>query len=107
MNDYILPLHLNRKWFEMIASGKKREEYRANTEYWKTRILNWQERAGKKTLKVRFFLGYAKDAQTMLYSVDSYVGFHDWCRHPQWGEPEGFHYVIYLKKRIYLSRRAK
>lgn len=35
----ILHLVLKRKWYDMIASGEKKEEYRATTPYWTKRIL--------------------------------------------------------------------
>ncbi len=34
-----LHLNLKRKWFDMILSGEKREEYRSITEYWARRLL--------------------------------------------------------------------
>ena len=35
-----LHLVLKRKWWDMIARGEKKEEYREVCEYWETRILN-------------------------------------------------------------------
>jgi len=35
-----LQLVLKRKWFEMIASGEKGEEYRDITDYWVQRLFN-------------------------------------------------------------------
>ncbi|MBQ7252654.1 MAG: hypothetical protein IJS32_08650, partial [Kiritimatiellae bacterium] len=37
----VLPLVLKGKWFRMIESGEKREEYRAATQYWGKRFANW------------------------------------------------------------------
>ena len=34
-----LTLPLNRKWFDMIKSGVKKEEYREFNEYWNKRLL--------------------------------------------------------------------
>ncbi len=34
-----LHLNLKRKWFEMIKSGEKKEEYREITPYWCARLL--------------------------------------------------------------------
>ena len=33
-NKIILPLTLNKKWFDMILSGVKKEEYREIKSYW-------------------------------------------------------------------------
>ena len=40
----ILSLVLKGKWFDMIAHGGKREEYRDATKYWRTRFNNWDAR---------------------------------------------------------------
>ena len=37
-----LHLVLKSKWYDMIASGEKKEEYRAITPYWANRI--WEKR---------------------------------------------------------------
>ena len=39
-----LHLVLKRKWWDMIASGEKIEEYREVCHYWATRLLNEQYR---------------------------------------------------------------
>lgn len=51
----------------MIASGEKKEEYRGNTQYWTTRLIeNYDSETGeyltKHFDKVRFRHGYAKNA---------------------------------------------
>ena len=35
----MLTLPIKRKWFDMICTGKKREEYREPTDYWKERLF--------------------------------------------------------------------
>ena len=39
-----LHLVLKRKWWDMIASGEKKEEYREVCHYWARRLLNEQYR---------------------------------------------------------------
>lgn len=39
-----LTLPLKRKWFDMIKSDKKKEEYRSLNEYWIKRLLKCTER---------------------------------------------------------------
>ena len=39
-----LHLVLKRKWWDMIASGEKMEEYREVCHYWARRLLNEQYR---------------------------------------------------------------
>ena len=36
----ILHLTLKKKWFDMIASGEKREEYRELKPYWHKRLMD-------------------------------------------------------------------
>lgn len=72
----ILHLTLKRQWFDMIASGEKKEEYRELKPYWAKRLvtlINYE--LGFKQLNaslkfqqfdiIRFRHGYAKDAPTM------------------------------------------
>lgn len=39
MKTLVLPL--KKKWFDMIKSGEKLEEYREINEYWKKRLTLW------------------------------------------------------------------
>lgn len=58
-NLRILHLNLHREYFEAIASGRKREEYRARTDYWKKRL------EGRAYDIIRFRNGYATYAPEM------------------------------------------
>ncbi len=97
----ILPLVLKRKWYDMIASGEKREEYRAATPYWAVRLSNWDNTPARRHV-VEFRLGYAKDAPRVAYDSPWCVAAAD-CRHPEWGEPTAPHYIIFLGERIELE----
>src|SRR5262249_40548151 len=55
----VLHLAVEREWFDDIAEGRKRHEYRAYKEYWKKRL------EGKEFDIVRFRNGYAADAPEM------------------------------------------
>lgn len=55
-----LHLLLKKKWFDMIASGEKKEEYRDIKEYWTKRL------EGKSYDQIHFRNGYSKDSRTML-----------------------------------------
>ena len=61
----ILHLTLKKKWFDMIASGDKKEEYRECKEYWSTRLMERGTDKFRKYDVVRFRNGYAKDAPSM------------------------------------------
>lgn len=40
----ILTLHLKRKWFDLIKSGEKKEEYREQSTYWIKRLTTCDEK---------------------------------------------------------------
>ena len=105
----ILPLVLKGKWFDMIASGEKREEYRLPTDYWRKRLHNWDCRFSAQTTPVvEFRRGYATNAPRIAFwcqgietasglmpyaYVDATVGKR---LHPEWGEPSAPHFLISL-----------
>lgn len=72
----VLHMTLKKKWFDMIASGEKKEEYREIKPYWASRI------EGKEFDVVCFRNGYAKDAPTIV--VD-FLGLGYGLGRPEWG----------------------
>lgn len=70
-----LHLVLKAKWYDMIASGEKKEEYRENTSYWMKRI-------GKLHDVVCFHRGYTNTTMTFVIEGKSY-GYGN----PEWGAP--------------------
>lgn len=73
----ILDLVLKGCWYDMIAKGEKREEYREIKPYWENRLTI------KDFTHVRFRRGYTNT--TMLFRIDSItIGKGN----PQWGAPE-------------------
>jgi len=76
----ILHLTLKKKWFDMIASGEKTEEYREIKPYWNKRL--------HKTFHthIRFRNGYRKDAPVMLVDMRGLltIGYGNTL----WGAPE-------------------
>lgn len=84
-------LHLNvyEKWFDLILSGIKKEEYREMTPYWNKRFLASKE----KYNSVTFSNGYAKNRKQFvieLLAVQSSLGILEW------GAPAGR--VVYILK---------
>lgn len=106
----VLHLVLKRRWYDMIESGEKREEYRDARQYWVRRIHNWHDRPitrpGVKV--IAFSRGYRE--------ADMFFTAHVWPRctivvkreypHPEWGEPETPHYVLALDERVELEEEA-
>ena len=110
----VLSLVLKGKWYDMIASGEKREEYRAATGYWARRLWKWDHRP-EPVHVVEFRLGYAKDAPRMAFwclgcptaSGLLSFAFVDTRIHPEWGEPSSPHFVIRLGERVELEGEAR
>lgn len=103
----VLPLVLKGRWFDMIATGQKREEYRELSDYWKTRIVNWMKSAEASGLPcvIEFRRGYAARAQRTAFLLDGVPKVRLKFRflHPDWGEPQGEHYVLTLGERVVLE----
>lgn len=75
----VLHLTLKRKWFDMIASGVKREEYREMKPYWHKRL------GGQRFDAVHFRNGYSADAPSMLVElrdIGSGLGVMEWGAPP-------------------------
>lgn len=65
----ILHLTLKKQYFDMIAAGIKKEEYREMKEFWFNRLMefvNKQPTAFKKFGLICFTNGYSKKAPTLL-----------------------------------------
>ena len=102
----VLSLVLTGKWYDMIAAGEKREEYRAATPYWEKRLWNWNKAFTEATIPaVEFRLGYARNAPRMAFWVVGLptpsgiltFAYSDQRRlHPEWGEPSTPHFIIRL-----------
>lgn len=111
-----LVLPMKGKWYDMILSGEKREEYRLFKPYWIRRISNWLEAnrlparplweltveghgteltyfyniddgRNRIPMPILFVNGYSKDSRRFVGWCDK---FTIWGRagHPEWGEGE-------------------
>ena len=89
----ILPLVLKKKWYDLIASGEKTEEYRDAKPFWDKRINKWKSKQSNsfnyiettKWLVIGFSCGYKKP--DMFFLVNS-ISKGANSVHPEWGEPE-------------------
>lgn len=109
----ILHLVLKKPWYDMIAGGEKREEYRDATRYWTRRIMNVAKKAmeliggkGKLPVVIAFSCGYTK--ADMFFECDDITRHSEYsvrCVSPRmaWGEPNASHYVIKLGERVELE----
>lgn len=87
----ILHMTLKKQWFDMILSGKKKEEYRELKPYWTTRLV------GKKFDIVRFKNGYSKDSPVMdVELLNKRVGFGN----KKWGAESGKKYYVLMLGKV-------
>lgn len=119
----ILHLTLKKKWFDMIASGEKKEEYREIKPYWFRRLVlkgkdaliePWTESIKNKNLAARwnfdnyyygktfdtivFKNGYSKDAPTITIQ---FKGISIGKAKPEWSDNwQGEVFVIKLGKKL-------
>lgn len=113
-----LVLSLKKKWYDMIASGVKTEEYREIKPYWQKRLCSWVPRCEISCIEhcsvpknfgqipryhdtVEFTLGYpSRDdrERRMEYEIQRIeVGYGN----PEWGAPfDREVFIIKLGKRI-------
>jgi len=108
----ILPLVLKKRWFDMVALGQKKEEYRDCTDYWETRIANWLEGAQLFNLPavIEFRLGYATRARRTAFLLGGpwpIIRNVNRFMHPDWGEPQERHYVLPLGERVVLQEESE
>lgn len=108
-----LHLTLKQKWFDLILSGEKTEEYREIKPYWITRLCDLHNgsiggdfmdvhKVAAYTFKsfqwVQFRHGYSKDSRQMLRRIESITiseGKQEWG-----AEPYKKYFVIKLGKQI-------
>lgn len=69
-----LHLTLIKKWYDLIESGEKKEEYREIKEYWINRLTTFNESENldyefKKFSSVIFKNGYQKNAPMMEFEI--------------------------------------
>lgn len=106
----VLHLTLKKKWFDMIASGEKMEEYREIKRYWMSRLLTPRKEIDPDTFgwaigfyagtfsHVQFRNGYSKNSPTMLFKA---TGIRVDYGKPKWGaEPGKKYFVIKLGDKI-------
>jgi hypothetical protein len=95
----ILHLTLKKKWFDMILSGEKKEEYRECKDYWLKRLSDFFI-CGPYPFEyyqydaVSFRHGYAKDAPEILVKC---IRVGEGIPRPEWSDnAKGTHIIIFL-----------
>ena len=93
----IIRLTLKKKWFDMILSGEKEEEYRENKPYWRSQFLNRDDYSWKKFDAVLFRDGYRPGCRTMLVKIID-IGYG--LGRPIWGAETGQRYIVIVLGKI-------
>ena len=95
----MLILPIKKKWFDMILSGEKKEEYREIKPYYTTRFRNvWGYPAYWNEIHtIRFRNGYSKDSPSFLADVLLGIG----AGKPKWGAEPGKKYYVLLIHKVY------
>lgn len=93
----ILHLTLKKKWFDMILSGFKKEEYREIKEYWWIRLVQcgeiaeWKMLLAKNFEKIIFTNGYGKNAPS--FEIEC-LGIEIRKGKTEWGAEKGKEYFV-------------
>ena len=112
MNHKMLVLPMKKKWFDMILSGEKKQEYREIKPYWRTRVNNWEVANGEHPTEGKYFREVIfKSLQPILFmngygaKAPRFIGWsngYSVCPtvlHEEWGEGayEGIdHYAFHI-----------
>jgi len=94
MTEKILYLNIYRKWFDAIASGKKKVEYRRVCDHWKSRLLN-RDGKPKNFDYVIFRNGFQKQAPELKVEFKNLFELSHPSEMPTFGIRLGE--VIYVK----------
>ena len=90
----MLTLPIKRKWFDMIISGEKKEEYREFKDYYHIRFFNLFHSSiieGAAISQIMFRAGYSKDSPSCVCTVQLSTG----KGRPEWGaEPDKDYYIL-------------
>ena len=98
--DKTLHLNLKRKWFDMIKSGVKKEEYREQKDYWGKRLIANYEQLDidgeglvwfKDFDSITFSNGYSKDRDQFEIELNRITAGEG---SPDWGAIPGKNYFV-------------
>lgn len=92
-----LHLNLKGKWFDMILSGEKKQEYRDQSKYWDNRFSKLFPKHFKGEMyqpiveTILFSNGYSKDRRQFEIELK---GIHRGEGRREWGAENGKHYYV-------------
>lgn len=92
-SNNVLHLTLKKKWFDMISSGYKKEEYREIKNYWIARLIN-----SRKYDYVKFVNGYGAHRPSMLVELLGICA--SGTGKQEWGAEPGAYYIVLSLGRV-------
>lgn len=85
----MLTLPIRKKWFDMIANGEKKEEYRSMTKYYQSRFKNVADDNGRFWCIIQN--GYTPKSPRLYCYMELSIGYGI----PSWGaEPNTQYYIL-------------
>lgn len=99
-----LHLNLKKKWFDMILSGEKKEEYRELKPYWAERLKNKVLSEFKSFDTITFKNGYQKNAPEMVVQLN-YITIGLGLQ--TWGAEEDVKYYVLSLGEILSTKNIK
>ena len=95
----MLVLPIKKKWFDMILSGEKKEEYREIKPYYDSRFKNvWKGSliGGNAQRQIMFRNGYSKDSPSLIAQCTLSVG----TGRQEWGAEKDKQYFVLTIREI-------
>lgn len=92
----MLTLPIKKKWFDMILSGEKKEEYRAKNKYYDSRFWRYED----EEIDVIFRNGYSNNSPQIQCKVIPNSRFGG---KPEWGAENDMYWVLTVMKIKLLS----
>ena len=97
----MLTLPIKKKWFGMILSGEKKEEYREIKPYWTRRFSNIFTFFDTSEREVMFRNGYSENSQSFIAKVTLSIG----TGREEWGaEPDKEYYILKILEVVMWTR---
>lgn len=84
----MITLPIKKKWFDMVVSGQKKEEYRCITKYYLSMFSNAADANGEFWCILRN--GYSLKAPSVMIRVSLSIG----PGRPEWGAEPGIQYFV-------------
>lgn len=89
----MLTLPIKKKWYDMILSGEKKEEYRELKPYYDIRFQKLSKEAfdcKRGYFEILFRNGYSKDSPTIKCRISLAINYGK----PEWGAESGKLYYV-------------